>query len=129
MESIVAVLEPFHVFTDTLLGEKCIIISGLRPLLRHILEKLLVLLPTDSCFVKDKGNCIRQAAITVHTSGVIRYADVSSCLDPRFQLCYMVNRNKTIQRIKSKGLEVAGIELFNATSDKKAERLACILRR
>ena len=34
--------------------------------------------------------------------------DVFSCLDPRFQLCYVVNRDKTIQQIKSEALEVAG---------------------
>ena len=50
MESIVAVLESLHVFTDALSGEKCLTIS---PLLKHILEKLLVPLPTDSCFVKE----------------------------------------------------------------------------
>ena len=34
--------------------------------------------------------------------------DVSSCLDPRFQLHCVVNKDKTIQQIKSEALEVAG---------------------
>ena len=53
MESIVAVLKLLHVFTDALLGEKCITISIIQPLQKLILEKLLVPLPTDSCFVKE----------------------------------------------------------------------------
>ena len=53
MESIVAVLEPLFVFTDALSREKCVTISAVHPLLKHILDKLLAPLSTDSCFVKE----------------------------------------------------------------------------
>ena len=52
MESIVAVSEPLYTFTDALSGEKCVIISTIHPLLKYILEKLLVSSPIDSCFVR-----------------------------------------------------------------------------
>ena len=108
MESIVAVLEPLHVFTDALSGEKCITISAICPLLKHILEKLLVPLPTDSCFVKEIKETIsdklQSQYILQELSDLL---DVSSCLDPRFQLRYVANRDNTIQQIKSEALEVA----------------------
>ena len=53
MESIVAVLEPFYVFIGALSGKRCVTISAVHSLLKHIIEKLLASLPTDSCFVKE----------------------------------------------------------------------------
>ena len=85
MESIVAVLEPLFVFTDVLSGEKYVTISAVRPLLKHILEKLLAPLSTDSCFVKEIKEVIsdklQSQYILKELSDLL---DVSSCLDPRF---------------------------------------------
>ena len=102
-------LKPLLVFTDALSGEKCIPISAIQPLLEHILEKLLVPLLTDSCFVKEIKETIsdklQSQYILQEFSDLL---DVSSCLDPRFQLRYVVNSDKTIQQIRSEALEIAG---------------------
>ena len=83
MESIVAVLEPLYVFTDALSGERCATISAVRPLLKHIIEKLLAPLPTDSCFVKEIKEVISDKLqaqyILKELSDLL---DVSSSIDP-----------------------------------------------
>ena len=109
MESVVAVLEPLYTFTDALSGEKCVTISAVRPLLKHILEKLLDPLPTDSCFVKEIKEVISDKLQSQYIFQELSdLLDISSCFDPRFQVHYVVNKDSTVQRIKSEALEIAG---------------------
>ena len=56
-------------FTDALSGEKCVIISAIHPLLKHILEKLATCSIANRLMFceRDKRNYIRQTTITVHT--------------------------------------------------------------
>ena len=71
-------LMPYHV-------KKCVTISAVHPLLKHIIEKLLALLPTDSCFVKEiktvisDKNCKHSRYILKELSDLL---GVSSSLDP-----------------------------------------------
>ena len=108
-------------------------------LLKHILEKLLVPLPTDSCFVKEIKETIsdklQSQYILQELSDLL---DASSYLDPRFQLRYVANRDNTIQQIKSEALEVVctivdvsdHCELSSSIPPvtKKVQGLACIFK-
>ena len=88
LEAIASVLKPLHVFTDALSGEKCITVSAIRPLLKHILKELLAVASDDSSFVRDLKEAISdklQAQYLIQNVSMI--LDVCSILDPDYVLC------------------------------------------
>ena len=83
LEAIASVLKLLHVFTDALSGEKCITVSAIHPLLKHILKELLAV--SSDSFVRDLKEAISdkiQAQYLIQNVSVI--LDVCSFLDPRF---------------------------------------------
>ena len=106
-EAIASVLKPLHVFTDALSGEKCITVSAIRPLLKHILKELLAVSSDDSSFVRDLKEAISdklQAQYLIQNVSMI--LDVCSFLDSRFHAVYLTNKMNTLIRIETEACEV-----------------------
>ena len=75
LEAVASVLKPLHVFTDALAGEKHITISAIRPLLRHIVEQIVLVGADDCTIVKEmKGTIAEQTASSLHSGRDIRSA-------------------------------------------------------
>ena len=53
LETVVSVLKPLSVFTDPLSGEKHLAIFAVHPLLRHILDEILVVSGEDCSLSKE----------------------------------------------------------------------------
>ena len=58
LETVVPVLRPLSIFTDALSGKKHLTISVVRPLLRHILDKILAVSPEDCSLSKEMKEII-----------------------------------------------------------------------
>ena len=80
----------------------------MRPLLKHIIEKLLAPLPADSCFVKEKEVISDKLQAQYIPKELSKLLDVSSSLDPRFQLHYVANKDVTLQQLKLEALDIVG---------------------
>ena len=75
LEAVASVLEPLHVFTVALAGEKHITISAIRPLLRHIVEQVVRVGANDCAIVREmKENHCRQIASSLHSGRDIKSA-------------------------------------------------------
>lgn len=53
LEAVDSVLDPHHVFTDALAGEKHITISAIHPLLKHVVEEVLAVASDDCAIIKE----------------------------------------------------------------------------
>ena len=59
LEAVVKVFEPLSYFTDALSGEKHVTASAIRPLLKHIHEKILLVSSNDCTITKEmKWSCL-----------------------------------------------------------------------
>ena len=86
--AIASVLKPLLVFTDALSAEKCITVSAIHPLLKHILKELLAVSSDDSSIVRDVKEAISdklQAQDLIQNVSMI--LDVCSFWIPNFVLC------------------------------------------
>ena len=106
IEIVAAILEPFSFLTDALSGEKNITLSAVRPVLKHILEKLTTLKDEDA-------RLAREIKLVIHTdiSNCYGNADVAmllnkaAFLDPRFREC-VTELEPTIQEIVEECLSI-----------------------
>ena len=48
LQSVAATLKPLKCMTDALSGESCVTVSAVKPLLNHLLEKVLVAYDDDT---------------------------------------------------------------------------------
>ena len=142
LEAIASVLKPLHVFTDALSGEKCITVSAIHPLLKHILKELLAVSSDDSSFVRDLKEAISdklQAQYLIQNVSMI--LDVCSFLDPRFRAVYLTNKTNTLIRIETEACEVTDQmsneqsqnpeiqEAIQPAPSKKLKGLAAVLKK
>ena len=59
LQSIAAALKPLTSMTDALSGESCVTISAVKPLLSHLLEKVLVADDDDTDLTKEMKERIK----------------------------------------------------------------------
>lgn len=76
VEIVDIILEPFSFLADALSGEKNITLSVVRPVLKHILEKLTTRRDEDTRLVREI-----KLAIHTHISNCCGIADVAMLLD------------------------------------------------
>lgn len=121
LEAIASVLKPLNIFTDALSAEKCITVSAIRPLLKHILGELLAVSPDDTSFTKDLKEIIsdKLQAQYLHQN-VAQILDVCSFLDPRFRIAYLADKTSTLAQIESEACEVTD-EIINEQSQNMEE--------
>ena len=101
LQSIATALKPLKFMTVALSGESCDTISAVKPLLNHLLEKVLV---ADD----DNTDLMKEIKERIKVDLELRYLDsefdhlleLSSFLDPRFKLNYMNNRAKVLEDIE-----------------------------
>ena len=72
LETVASVLRPLSVFTDALSGEKHLTISVVRPLLRHILDKVLAVSAEDCSLSKEMKEIISDKLQTYY----IQYSSI-----------------------------------------------------
>ena len=108
LEAMSSVLKPLSTFTDALAGKKVVTVSAVRPLLKHILEDLLVVSSHDCSLVKEMKETISDDLsaryIDLELSELI---DKCSYLDPRFRTRYVNNKEETLVQIKSEAITIA----------------------
>ena len=88
MEIVAAVLKPLSIFTDALSGEKHLTISVVRPLLKHIVDEVLVVSAEDSALGKEMKEILLDKIQTYYVSEEVSDL-LDKCtyryLDPRFK--------------------------------------------
>ena len=107
LETVVSVLRPLSIFTDALSGEKHLIISVVRPLLRHILDEILAVSPEDCPLSKEIKEIISDKLQTYYIHEEI--SDLlykCTYLDPRFKTRYLSNEEQIQAQIKQEAKDV-----------------------
>ena len=116
LQSIAGALKSLKCMTDALSGESCVTISAVKPLLNHLLEKVLV--------ADDDTDLTKEMKERIKVDLELRYLDsefdhlleVSSFLDPRFKLIYVNNRAKVLEDIEKEKSELIVCPLDDARS-------------
>ena len=98
LESVAATLKPLKCITDALAGENCVTVSAVKPLLNHLLEKVLVAEDDDTDLTKEMKERILE--LRYLDSEFDHLLELSSFLDPRFKLNYVNNRAKVLEEIE-----------------------------
>ena len=107
LETVISVLKPLSVFTDALSGEKHLTISAVRPLLRHILDEILVVSAEDCSLSKEMKEIISDKLQTYYIhEEVSDLLDKCTYLDPRFKARYLSDEEQTQSQIKQEGEDV-----------------------
>ena len=88
--------------TDALSGEHCVTVSAVKPLLNHLLEKVLVAEDDDTDLTKEMKERIKvDLEVRYLDSEFDHLLELSSFLDPRFKLNYVNNRAKVLEEIEN----------------------------
>ena len=140
LEAVASVLKPLHVFTDALAGEKHITISAIHPLLRHIVEQIVLVGADDCTIVKEMKETIADKLqahyIQEETSDLL---DKCNFLDPRFKAEYLANEERTLSQLTTEALIIAGklstaddqgeVEDTDLPAPKKLKGLGAVLKK
>ena len=117
LHSIAAALKPLKCMTDALSGESCVTISAVKPLLNHLLEKVLVADDDDTDLTKEMKERIKvDLQLRYLESEFDHLLEVSSFLDPRFKLNYVNNRAKVLEDVEKEMSELIVCPLDDARS-------------
>ena len=109
LESLHAVLSPFHDFTDALSGEQCVTISAISAVLSIFKKDILATCQDDTTLTADIKSSIMEYMEGKYSDSCTReLLHVSSYLDPRFCTTYIPDDEKdsTLERIADEGLEM-----------------------
>ena len=102
LEAVSSVLQPLQLFTDALSREN-VTISAIRPLLKHITDKLLVVLDDDCNLVREIKDSVREDLLARYTDEEITtLIDKPAILDPRFKACHISSKEETTARLPMK---------------------------
>ena len=86
LEAVVSVLKPLACFTDTLSGEKCVTISAVLPLVKHI-SQLMEVTSSDCRIVKQmKQTIVADLTARYSDTAISDILETSSYFDPQFRL-------------------------------------------
>ena len=106
LEIVVSVLKPLSVFTDPLSGEKHLTIS-VRPLLRHVLDEILVVSAEDCSLSREMKEIISDKLQTYYIHEEISdLLDKSNYLDPRLKTRYLSDEERIQSQIKQEAENV-----------------------
>ena len=109
LEAINSVLSSLDDLTDFLSGEDYVSISSIRSVIKHIHEEALVERDDDVSLVRDMKRriCTDLDSRYIDTK-VNLLLDISSFLDPRFKLQYIVEENHTAfkEAVIDEGLDI-----------------------
>ena len=113
LEAVSSVLQPLQVFTDALSGEKNVTVSAIRPLLKHITDKLLVALDDDCNLVREIKDSVREDLLARYTDEeMTTLIDKSTILDPRFKARNLSSKEDTIARLTTEVVDIAEVIRF-----------------
>ena len=107
LEAVVKVFEPLSYFTDALSGEKHVTASAIRPLLKHIHEKILLVSSNDCTITKEMKMVMSNDLKSRYTTMLNELLDICSYLDPRFRSAYLYNKEEAIFEIKREAIAIA----------------------
>ena len=109
LEAINSVLSSLDDLTDFLSGEDYVSISSIRSVIKHIHEEALVEREDDVSLVRDMKRQIRTDLDSRYIDTKVNHLlDISSFLDPRFKLQYIVEENHTAfkEAVINEGLDI-----------------------
>ena len=102
LESAATTLKPLKCMTDALSGEHCVTVSAVKPLLNHLLEKVLVAEDDDTDLTKEMKERIKvDLEVRCLDSEFDHLLELSLFLDLRFKLNYVNNRAKVLEEIEN----------------------------
>ena len=85
LEAMSIVLKPLSIFTDALAGEKEVTVSAVRPLLKHILEDLLVFSSDDCSLIKEMKETISDDLSARYTD--LKLSELIVTENPPYAIC------------------------------------------
>jgi hypothetical protein len=108
LESVAAVLQPLHVLTDALAGEKHVTVSAIRLLLKHTVEEVLAAQSDDCEIAKEMKKTIADKLQSQYIpQNASELLDKCTFLDPRFKADYLADQDRTLSQLQSEALEIA----------------------
>lgn len=86
IDSLIAAIEPLEEITDLLSGEKRVTSSAIKPLLKHLVSKVLIGQESDTTLTRQIKSVIKQDLQSRYEDEEIsNFLDICSLLDPRFK--------------------------------------------
>jgi hypothetical protein len=108
LESVAAVLQPLHVLTDALAGEKHVTVSAIRLLLKHTVEEVLAAQSDDCEIAKEMKEMVADKLQSKYIpQNASELLDKCTFLDPRFKADYLADQDRTLSQLQSEALEIA----------------------
>ena len=84
--------------------------SAIRPLLKHITDKLLVVSDDDCNLVKEMKDSIKEDLLTRYTNEeMMALIEKSTFLDARFKARHLSSKEETIARLTTEAIDVAEV--------------------
>ena len=99
LEAVASVLKPLSLFTYALSGEKCVTISAVLPLIKHI-NQLLEVTMSDCRIVKEM-EIVTDLTARYSDSHITDILETSSYFDPRFRLKFVDDSEQMLLRVKT----------------------------
>ena len=97
LESVATTLKPLKCMT-----EHCVTVSAVKPLLNHLLKRVLVAEDDDTDLTKEMKERIKvDLEVRYLDSAFDHLLELSSFLDPGFKLNYVNNRAKVLEEIEN----------------------------
>ena len=97
LDAISTALKSLKEMTDALSGEKCVTVSGVLPLLKHITSKILVEKDDDTNLTKEIKQRIK---LRYADQDLIHSLEIASFLYPRFKLEYVEGEESLLKEIE-----------------------------
>ena len=117
LQSVAAALKSLKCMTDALSGESCVTVSAIKPLLNHLLEKVLVAEDHDTDLTKEMKERIKvDLELRYLDKDFDHLLEISTFLDPRFKLNYVNNRAKVLEEIEREMSQLIECPVDDATS-------------
>ena len=127
LEAINSVLSSLDDLTDFLSGEDYVSISSIRSVIKHIHEEALVERDDDVSLVRDMKRRIRTDLDSRYIDTKVNHLlDISSFLDPRFKLQYIVEENHTAfkEAVIDEGLDIFDLAVEAEETDSAQSSVA-----
>ena len=116
LESVNKALGPLQEFTDIMSGEKYVTVSAIKPVLKHLEEKVLVDADADTSLTCDIRRKIK-VSLTARYVGtkINELLNVATFLDPRFKLDFTAEKDAaSVKLVYNRKLRGCWMRMLNA---------------
>ena len=125
LDSISTALKSLKEMTDALSGEKCVTVSAVLPLLKHITSKILVEKDDDTNLTKEIKQRIKaDLELRYADQDLIHLLEIASFLDPRFKLEYVEGEESLLKEIEERMLQISEGDCVDDTFNDQSGELS-----